>query len=95
MHVLLSQQTLSPSEGKQSGVTSGDMRETREKNLFSTSSHMDKNTDGENRRIRLPSSIHKFNEKLLKKMNLRREIASRWYTKSAELQRNSLISRSL
>lgn len=53
-------------EAKQSGLTSGAMREARENNLFCTSSRTDKNTDGENRKIRLPSSIHKFNEKLPK-----------------------------
>lgn len=40
----------SQSKEKQSRVTSGGMREAREKNLLSTSSHMDKNTDGENRK---------------------------------------------
>lgn len=50
---------LCPSAERQSGGVSREIRETREKDLFSTSSHMGRDTDGENGKS---DFLHKFNE---------------------------------
>lgn len=47
--VAFSANSLSEAVEKAERVTSGEMREMGEKDLFSTSPHMDENTDGENR----------------------------------------------